>query len=518
MLRSIAESAPPLVDGEGWETVLAQSSRHHAPSEVPTRLADLIRRRARRLSDTAQRVLAVAAIAGDCQHAGALAAAAGVSPWVLAQSLGEASEAGLIDEERFAHDLIRESIRGALAPAVARLLHAQVADAYAVCLPAETLAFHWWQAGDAERALAATLDAVDHARLRGLHSEALLLLDRTLGRPADSAARGRLLATRALLRQELADADGAARDASAALEEAIAPADRARALVVQARLAYQAGSAIRAADLLSEAEQSSPLDADLLRLRTQLALVAGESRGLADALRSEIAALRSAPPRPALINALTSLGAIHDESGEPERGLPLHQEALALARKLNARSVQVDVAINLLWCLTALPGRAADGFAIGEEALALGEYDGSDTLRNNLAWAYADAGRLPEALALYRTLTGCGDPSLACIAWSKMVDIQARLDAGLEARNAAIDQLLQAMERTDFYVAHASAVVAVLNHGSDEQAQRAMAWIRPSQRIDPWLQEKLDAAIASRCLARRNCRCRLCSGKREDES
>jgi hypothetical protein len=25
-----------------------------------------------------------------------------------------------------------------------------------------------------------------------------------------------------------------------------------------------------------------------------------------------------------------------------------------------------------------------------------------------------------------------------------------------------------------------------------------MAWIRPSQRIDRWLQEKLDAAIASR--------------------
>jgi DNA-binding SARP family transcriptional activator/tetratricopeptide (TPR) repeat protein len=502
VLRALAESAPPIVDGEGWEAVLAQASRQHAPSEVPARLVDLIRRRFKRLSDTAQRVLAVAAIAGDCQHAGALATAAGVSPWVLSQSLGEASEAGLIDDERFAHDLIRESIRGALAPAVAGLLHAQVADAYAVCLPPETLAFHWWQAGETGRALAATIGAVDHARLRGLHSEALLLLDRTLDRPMDSAARGRLLAARALLRQELADAEGAARDASAALDEAIAPADRARALVVQARLAYQAGSAVRAADLLSAAEQSNPRDADLLRLRTQLALVAGEGRGLADALQSEIAALRSAPPHPALINALTSLGAVHDENGEPERGLPLHQEALALARKLNARSVQVDVAINLLWCLTALPGRAADGFAIGEEALALGEYDGSDTLRNNLAWAHADAGRLPEALTLYRTLTGCGDPSLACIAWSKVVDIQAQLEAGLDALNGAIDWLLQAMERTDFYVAHASAIVAVLNHGSDEQAERAMAWIRPSQRIDRWLQEKLDAAIASRGVER----------------
>jgi DNA-binding SARP family transcriptional activator/tetratricopeptide (TPR) repeat protein len=501
VLRALAHSASPIVCGDDWLALLGQASRQHGPSELPTRLVDLLRRRLKRLGDSTQRVLAVAAIASDFQHAGALAAAAGVSPWVLSDSLREAAEAGLVDDDHFTHDLVREAIRGAVAPSVSRLLHAQVAENFAACLPAETLAHHWWQAGDADRALASTIDAVDHARLRGLHSEVLPMLEHTLDRALESAARGRLLAATALLRQELADAVGAARDSSAALEEAIAPADRTRALVVQARLAYQAGSAGRTADLLTEAAQSNPRDADLLRLRTQLALVGGGSQELVDALRFEIAALRSEPPRTTLIVALTSLGAIHDENGEPERGLPLHQEALALARKLNARSVQVDVAINLLWCLAALPGRAADGFAIGEEALALGEYDGSDTLRNNLAWAYADVGRLPRALALYRSLTGCGDPSLVCIAWSKVVDIEPRFEDRGGAPSAAIERLLQSMERTDFYVSHASAIVAVLNHGSEEQARRAMAWLRPSQKIDPWLQEKLDTAVASRGLA-----------------
>jgi tetratricopeptide (TPR) repeat protein len=503
LLQSLAEQPPPKGDLAGWTALLTEASRCQAPSAVPARLVDLIRRRLKRLSAVTQRVLGTAAIVGDFRHAGALAAATGVSPWTLSQSLDEAIEAGLIDGERFAHDLFREAIRSAIAPSVARMLHAQVAEAFAANLAAEQLAYHWWQAVDTERALGATLDAVERARLRGLHVEALPLVERALDRDLGSMARGRLLAARALLLQELADADGAARDAAAALDEAVAPADRARALVVQARLAYQSGSASRAGELLTEAAQSNAQDADLLRLRTQLALVDGESHRQVEALQHEIAALRAIAPGLTLISALTGLGAIHDENGEPERGLPLHQEALNLARKLNARSVQVDVAINLLWCLTELPGRAAEGFAIGEHALEVGEYDGSDTLRNNLAWAYADSGRLAEALALYRTLTRSRDPTLACIAWSKVVDLQARLAASPDARDEAVEHLLQAMPRTDFYVSHASAIVAALNHGSDGQAKRALAWLRPAQEVDPWLQEKLDAAMESRGFGRR---------------
>jgi DNA-binding SARP family transcriptional activator/tetratricopeptide (TPR) repeat protein len=498
LLRSMPEAEASAEAPDGWHALLARAVRHDAPSAVPARLLDLVRGRLRRLGEITQRVLGTAAVAGDCRHADALASAAGVSPWALAEALDEATAAGLVDGERFSHDLVREAMCGVLAPSVLRLLHAEVAKAYARRLPFETLAYHWWQAGDADRALSATVDAVDHARRRGLQADVLPLLERTLRRPLDSAARGRMLATRALLRHELADAEGAAGDAAAALEEALAPEDRARTLVVQARLAFQAGSASRAADLLTEAERSNPRDAEALRLRTQLALVGGDSGSLAQALEAEILALRNAPPTASLVGALTSLGAIHDENGAPERGLPLHHEALMLARRLNARSQHVDVAINMLWCLTALPGRSGDGFAIGEEALALGEYDGSDTLRNNLAWAYADAGRLDDALRLYRRLTECGDPTLACIAWSKVVDLEARRRGAHGIATDSVDRMLHAMARTDFYVAHASAIVAALNHGTDEQARLALDWLRPQQKLDPWLQRKLDDAMADR--------------------
>ena len=130
--------------------------------------------------------------------------------------------------------------------------------------------------------------------------------------------------------------------------------------------------------------------------------------------------------------------------------------------------------------------------------MALGEYDGSDTLRNNLAWAYADAGQVDRALALYRQLAGGRDPSLACIAWSRIVGLLAATGVRGPAMDEALAQTLGSMQGTDFYVAHASAVVALVQHGSGEQARAARCYVRDGQPLDPWLQQRLEQALRSR--------------------
>jgi tetratricopeptide (TPR) repeat protein len=172
--------------------------------------------------------------------------------------------------------------------------------------------------------------------------------------------------------------------------------------------------------------------------------------------------------------------------------LPYHREAWALARRLGARYVQVDVAVNMLWGMAVLD-QHAQAVEIAREALAFGDYDGTPTLRNNLAWLLVDMGRLDEALPLYRALADGDDPTLRCTARAKLVDIQARL-GDAPGVGAAVEATLSAMAQTDVYLAHAAAMVAVLNHGSLEQAQRALAW-RRDHELDPWLQERLDAAI-----------------------
>ncbi len=93
----------------------------------------------------------------------------------------------------------------------------------------------------------------------------------------------------------------------------------------------------------------------------------------------------------------------------------LHEEAYQLARRLGLRYAQVDVAINLLWSLAALK-RDDHGIAIVREALALGEYDGSAVLRNNMAWSLFERGLDDEAREAYEALAAGGDPTLALVA------------------------------------------------------------------------------------------------------
>ncbi|MBL8363379.1 MAG: AAA family ATPase [Rubrivivax sp.] len=482
-----------------WIARLEAQAADLRASALPARLGELIQRRVRRLSDAAQRLLAATAVAGEVHEVEGLADAAELSPWVAAQALAQARSAGLLDGRRFAHELVREAVQHALSAEALRWTHARVARSLAAQLPPEARAQHWWAAGQPLPALQAAWEAVHLARSRGLHAHLLPQLARWQAQqPHDGRACASLLTARALLLQELARHEEAEEAAQTALAQWPDPAERAWAMLVLARIAFQAGSLAQAQLRCDEAAQCDPGNLDVLRLASQLALQRGDAAGAMPALAVELQALRRAPAGSALAVALTSLGALHDELGQTERGLPLHEEAWALAERLQARRTQVDVAINLLWCCCALPQHRQRGLTCAEGALALGEYDGSDTLRNNLAWAYADAGQVDRALALYRQLAGGRDPSLACIAWSRIVGLLAATGVRGPAMDEALAQTLGSMQGTDFYVAHASAVVALVQHGSGEQARAARCYVRDGQPLDPWLQQRLEQALRSR--------------------
>ncbi len=205
--------------------------------------------------------------------------------------------------------------------------------------------------------------------------------------------------------------------------------------------------------------------------------------------------MRRRAPGAELIQVLTSLGAAFDELGRVERGLALHEEAYRLAARLNARYAQVDVAINLLWALSTL-GRNEEAVAIAREALALGEYDSTPTLRNNLAWSLRELGRLDEAMQLCEQLAAGNDPTLALIAHARLIDMRIRSNGASDVV-LLIDAMLTGMASTDVYPAQVTAAKTVLLHGSREQVDRVLPYLRP-QPLDPWLHRELATALAAR--------------------
>jgi tetratricopeptide (TPR) repeat protein len=90
----------------------------------------------------------------------------------------------------------------------------------------------------------------------------------------------------------------------------------------------------------------------ILRARVAKQLVRSEE-ALA-LLEPEAERLRQRPPGLRLCQLVNSLGALYDDVGRHAEGLAHLREAHDLARALGARYLQVDIAINLLFCYADL--------------------------------------------------------------------------------------------------------------------------------------------------------------------
>jgi DNA-binding SARP family transcriptional activator len=493
-LRSLFESGQLAAQQDGWASALDEITEDYSELKIPARVEDLVRRRVQAAPEGARRVLAAVAVAGDARAIARIAAVAGLSTWACAEAIDQLQAAGLLHEFRFAHDLVRQSVYGATPQALRVVLHASVAREFAGALRDEAIAEHWWQAGEPAEAIAATIAASRLQRQAGLHDAARAAVARALARVAASAQKAQLLAVEAQIRLEQGDFDGAEQSANAALDEAAAPRDRAGAWMVVASVRMKQGRLGDAEAALSNGADSDRDHEGLCIARARIAQLQNRVADVVPELESRCALLRRDAPGIELIQTLTSLGAAFDDLGEVARGLVLHEEAYRLAARLDARYAQVDVAVNLMWALSAL-GRNVDACALAEEALRLGDYDSTPTLRNNLVWSLRALGRIDEAMRVCEQLAGGADPTLALIATARLIDMQARTgEPGLPAR---IDALLESMPRTDVYAGRITAAKTVLVHGSAEQVDRVLGYLHPTA-LDPWLYGELSQALAAR--------------------
>jgi DNA-binding SARP family transcriptional activator/tetratricopeptide (TPR) repeat protein len=496
-LRALFDSGRLAQTSDGWASDLDALTHDYAELQLAPRLAALVGARVDALGDAAARTLAAAAVVGDARALPLLARLAELPERAVADAVAAAQAAGLLAGRAFAHELVREALLDTLAEAPRARLHAACARDGAPWLGAHALAQHAWAGGETALALEATLRAAARDAELGQHAQAAVALAAALPRLAEPAQRARVRVELARMELQRDALDAARMHAEAALDELPLPVVRADALVLLGELTWMQGSIAGAKRHLAAAAEIEADAPALLQLASRLAFHEGDYAQAIALLERRCAQLRRAPPGVELVNVLTSLGASVDSAGDVARGLPYHREAWALARRLGARYAQVDIACNLAWSLPVLELHD-EAIALSAEALALGDYDGTPTLRNNLAWTLFDRGRLDEARPEYQALAQGRDPSLRCFARAKLVEIAARQHG---ARHAAVDAALaaafDALAGTDLYSAHAAVVVVALDHGDDATAARALGWLRP-QPLDAHLQQRLDAALARR--------------------
>ena len=381
---------------------LALVFAHGETTTVPAAVRDAIERRVRRLPETTQQALQVAALAGNDLQPAVIAAAIDRPPSDVEAAWAPAINAGILvtsgeSHRRFAHDLYRETLSASVDPGLRPALHhaigaalenrlagggdvnlAELARHFAAALPLVDpgRAARWaLAAASAERESLAFMEAAGHLRRwRNAVADA--------GVTADDGLRIDVL---------LAEADALARAGSAA--------DARRLLRLARDIALACGSSERLALVaLAVAQLGAKAfvrrDDVIRELETALTAIAGENAVLEARLTATLARQLQ-----------------HSVADQRPRARPLSERALELGREagddetlLACLLARHDVLWNdVLWT----PGEGAARVAIAREIVAVAEHLRNDELRAESLLLLANALLQQGSAAYLPTLESC---------------------------------------------------------------------------------------------------------------
>jgi len=168
-------------------------------SAVPSTLTELLARRLEPLSNTALSVLSTCIALGKHCTTDRLLRALDIAPVVLLETIGELTDAGLLDSRSEhvspAHPLIGEVLANVLLPAMRNIVNFRVAGVFERDAQLGGSPAHWWEAGtrwreagEAERALVAFRQCAKHAIDIGRPADAAHMLSEALAIPASETA------------------------------------------------------------------------------------------------------------------------------------------------------------------------------------------------------------------------------------------------------------------------------------------------------------------------------------------
>ena len=494
-LRALFENRRLSATDSGWASDLDAVTIDYSELEVPARVADLVRRRLRGLSDTARRVLGVVAVCGSARDVERIAATVGLSAWATAEALAEAEGAGLLRDGRFVHDVVRESHLSSLAEPLRVVLHGAVARQFADVLPPAQIAEHWWAAGNDAAAVKATLIAGRKYCGEGLFDEAARLLTAAKERVDDSGLRACVIAALSEVSFDCERLDEADAQASAALAEVIEPADRARAWKVRAGVALRRGSVRLLAEALAEARASKASAADLVELTAGLAALSGDPASAVGELADVLRAMRAERPCLDTLVVLKNLAMLRSMAGEPVEALRLYEEAQNLAHHLGARYFESDVAGNRVAALIRL-NRLDEAVAIGEAGLEIGQYESRQLLAMNLAYCYLKLEQFDRSIELFKQVRTTASRLYAAHASGQLIDAYARSGQHLAVEDACADAI-QRLQGIDVAGVCGSVCIAILKFGSDESVERARPFF-PLRGLTPSMQAAFNDALTAR--------------------
>ena len=476
-LKSLFESGDLRADHDGWHSNLDDVTNDYSELVIPKLVSDLIQRRIEPLSEEVKRVLQGAAVISSNFNEKILSQITGLSQWSILEAIEVGQAVGVLDDNSFKHDLLRQSIYTNINSNKLSFLHAQVAQTLDSDNPTKTskeyllIGQHWIDAAEDEKAARAIREAVHQQRAIGLQAEAIKNLERCMNFDLEIELKHEISYLLCVLQLELGSLDKATTLLNTLLEETQDSELQAKIMCTQLTIGIRQGqnkqvenTFSRLKELESKVELPIEVKQEIFSNKAVIAHYEGNyDQAIALQLQSnELCKQQGNDLRLAL--GLSSLGAVYDYSGRYEEALSLFNESLELSQSLNALYLQQEAALNIVSCYADI-GRHNEAIDIGLEALKLGRYDATDFLRNNIAAAYLEIKQNEQAIDQFETLINeTENNTLKCNAWGYLIALYAEQDQKAK-QDVAIEQAFELVKITESPPAISRVVISCLTHG-----------------------------------------------------
>jgi len=479
-LKSLFENGTLKAYGGNWHSHLDEVTKDYSELDVPTKISELITRRVRNLPEATRRVIQAASVVGEGFTPKLLAKATGLSDIAVVDALDTAEANGLIKAERFAHDVLRQTLYASAPSGRRRYLHASVAESLEGLADPLVVAEHWLKAGNSDQAARCFEQAAETFLAQGLSQEALAVLERT--RPLSLGE-----ARRAALNYLMADGLVSLRryeEASLLTEQLLGTQDpslKAKTLILRTFIALRSGlleDALIAAETARKlARRAAPdLYVGSLLAYANVCASSGHQESvlaqLEDVLRGDLTSLQ---PR-LTIQLHSNLAWLYCGLQRFTEALPLYHRAIELAEESGDRYWWVWSVANCLYCCLEL-GQSGTALPLAETALPYAYFDAGEILKINLARAYLELRRNQDArVLLEELLVDCNDPSNRAVVLGYLADLYFQ-SGRREEGNLALRESLYSLEHTTIDRARARVAIATLKYGHALQRQQVLNFV-----------------------------------------
>ncbi len=489
VLRDLFARGALRQEAQQWKTVLDHLTFDYRELIIPIKVQELVLNRVARLKESTQHLIGAASVLAHLEKT-SLALMTEQNPAMVLDGLEELEQNTMIRNEQFIHDILRQSIYQNLSNV--RRIHFHEKAAALTNLALITRAEHYLKANQPLEAVPLLLEEGLKFQHQGLPANAITLFERALEiNPSLLEA----IANSALCHAQISQYEQALKYAQSLQENSSEPKYQAIAKRVQADWYYANGDLQNAAQLIEAAlvllEQFDYQEAHFEEIAFDI--FEAQQRYPQAIEMLEKARKRLSPTNSQLAIILSSLAAIYDDTGRYAEALTLHFQALNIARTNNAKYVQINTSIHMMWALSHA-NRTDEAIAIAKEALLFGEYANTQYLRNGYAAALMRQEQYQEAVEQYEHNTKHGDITTRTLAWGRLSDLYQHFKRQADLENA-VQKSLESAKQTQVSFAQMRACISILKYGTQQQLEQIMAILQPVKNPDPMSQKEFETAL-----------------------